>query len=55
MFIPQMWFGNEKLVAVSVVSEDHIIFIEKNTFKMYVKGLSASDGIELVMNSNKKD
>ncbi|MGI6336698.1 MAG: AAA domain-containing protein [Eubacteriales bacterium] len=48
MFIPQLWFGNEKLVAVSVISEDHIIFIDKNTFKMYEKGLCASDRIELV-------
>ena len=52
MFIPQMWFGNEKLVAVSVISEDHIIFIEKNTFKMYQKGLCASDSVELVMRPN---
>ena len=51
-FIPQIWFGNEKLVAVSVISEDHIIFIEKNTFKMYQKGLCASDSVELVMRPN---
>lgn len=54
MFIPQIWFGNEKLVAVSVISEDHIIFIEKNTFKMYEKGLCASDSIELVTRPNTK-
>lgn len=48
MFIPQLWFGNEKMVAVSVIPEDHIIFIDKNTFKMYEKGLCASNGIELV-------
>ena len=51
-FIPQIWFGNEKLVAVSVILEDHIIFIEKNTFKMYQKGLCASDSVELVMRPN---
>ena len=55
MFIPQTWFGNEKLVAVSVISEDHIIFIEKTTFKMYEKGLCASDSIELVTRLNLKD
>ena len=51
-FIPQIWFGNEKLVAVSVILEGHIIFIEKNTFKMYQKGLCASDSVELVMRPN---
>ena len=40
------------IVAVSVILEDHIIFIEKNTFKMYQKGLCASDSVELVMRPN---
>ena len=47
MYIPQMRKGQEKMVTVSVVEEDRIIYIEKSMFKQYEKGLSEPEGIEL--------
>ena len=47
MFIPQIRNGQEKMVSVSVVEEDRIIYISKDMFKLYEKGLSEPEGIEL--------
>lgn len=47
MFIPQIRSGKEKLVPVSVVEEDQTIYISKDNYKMYEKGLTAPEGIEL--------
>lgn len=47
MFIPQMRSGKEKLVPVSVVMEDRIIYISKGDYKLYKKGLTSPEGIEL--------
>jgi hypothetical protein len=45
MFIPQFRSGKERLV--SVVVEDNLIFISKDSFKTYEAGLRDSAGIEL--------
>lgn len=47
MFVPQMRKGQEKMVPVSVVEADRIIYIAKTMFKQYEKGLSEPEGIEL--------
>ena len=47
MFIPQNRNGQEKMVSVSVVKEDRIIYISKDMFKIYEQGLSEPDGIQL--------
>jgi hypothetical protein len=47
MFIPQFRSGKERLVSVSVVVEDNLIFISKDSFKTYEAGLRDSAGIEL--------
>lgn len=47
MFIPQMRNGQEKMVSVSVVEEDRIIYISADMFKIYEHGLSEPDGIRL--------
>ena len=47
MFIPQFRSGKERLVSVSVVEEDNLIFISKDSFKTYEAGLRDSAGIEL--------
>ncbi len=47
MFVPQMRNGQEKMVSVSVVEEDRIIYMTKDMFKLYEKGLSEPEGIEL--------
>ena len=47
MFIPQMRNGQEKMVSVSVIEEDRIIYISEDKFKLYEKGLTESEGIEL--------
>ena len=47
MFIPLKRNGQEKMVTVSVVKEDRIIYIYKEMFKLYEQGLSEVDGIEL--------
>jgi hypothetical protein len=47
MFVPQMRNGQEKMVSVSVVEEDRIIYIAKDMLKLYEKGLSEPEGIEL--------
>lgn len=47
MFIPQMRNGQEKMVSVSVVEEDRIIYISNDMFKLYEQGLSEPEGIKL--------
>ena len=47
MFIPQMRHGKERMIPVSVVEEDRIIYISKENYKMYRKGLTAPEGVEL--------
>ena len=47
MFVPQIRNGQEKMVSVSVVKEDRIIYMAKDMFKLYEKGLSEPEGIEL--------
>ena len=47
MFVPQMRNGQEKMVSVSVVEKDRIIYIAKDMFNLYEKGLSEPEGIEL--------
>jgi hypothetical protein len=47
MFVPQIRNGQEKMVSVSVVEEDRIIYMAKDMFKLYEKGLSEPEGIEL--------
>ncbi len=37
MFIPQSRNGKQKMVSVSVVEEDRIIYITKEMFKLYEK------------------
>lgn len=45
MFIPLMRNGQEKMVSVSVVSEDRIIYISQDMFKLYEQALSEPEGI----------
>ena len=47
MFIPLIRNGQEKMVSVSVVKEDRIIYISKDMFKLYEMALSEPDGIEI--------
>lgn len=47
MFIPLLRNGQEKMVSVSVVEEDRIIYISYDMFKLYERGLSEHDGIRL--------
>ena len=47
MFIPLMRNGQEKMVSVSVVPEDRIIYISKDMLKLYEQALSEPDGIEI--------
>lgn len=47
MFIPQVRNGKEKMVSVSVIEEDHIIYISSDMFKLYERSLSESEGIKL--------
>lgn len=47
MFIPQIRNGQEKMVSVSVVEEDRIIYISSDMFKLYEQGLSEPEGIKL--------
>lgn len=47
MFIPQERNGQEKMVSVSVVEEDRIIYISSDMFKLYEQGLSEPEGIKL--------
>lgn len=47
MFIPQIRSGKERLVSVSVVEEDRIIYISKDSFKTYEKGFAESVTVEL--------
>lgn len=49
MYIPQVRAGKETKVPVSVVEEDHIIFITKELYKMHEKGLKSASEIELVL------
>lgn len=47
MFIPLIRNGQEKMVSVSVVKEDRIIYISQDVFKRYKMALSEPDGIEI--------
>ena len=47
MFIPQIRSGKEKMIPVSVVEEERIIYVSKENYKMYEKWLTTPDGIEL--------
>ena len=47
MFIPLMRNGQEKMVSVSVVPEDRIIYISKDMLKLYEQALSEPGGIEI--------
>lgn len=47
MFIPQIRSGKERLVSVSVVEDDRLIYISKDSFKTYEKGFTDSVTIEL--------
>ncbi|MGN0163758.1 MAG: DEAD/DEAH box helicase [Candidatus Ornithomonoglobus sp.] len=47
MFIPQVRNGKEKMVSVSVVEKDRIIYISTDMFKLYEQGLSEPEGIVL--------
>ncbi len=47
MFIPLLRNGQEKMVSVSVVEEDRIIYISSDMFKLYEQALSEPDGIRL--------
>ncbi len=47
MFILQIRSGKEKLVSVSVDEDNHIIYITRESFKYYEKGLIAPEGFEL--------
>ena len=50
MFIPLMRNGQGKMVSVSVVEEDRIIYISRDMFKLYEQGLSEPDGITIRRN-----
>lgn len=50
MFIPQVRNGQEKMVSVSVVEEDRIIYISSDMFKLYEQGLSEPEGIKICKN-----
>ncbi|MDK2941829.1 MAG: hypothetical protein PWP56_1342 [Acetobacterium sp.] len=50
MFIPQLRNGQEKMVSVSVVEADRMIYISADMFKLYEQGLSQPEGIELRRN-----
>ena len=47
MFIPLMRAEKERLVSVSVILEDKLIYIAKDSFKTYQNGLTDPKGIEL--------
>lgn len=47
MFIPLLRNGQEKMVSVSVVEEDRIIYISSDMFKLYEQALSEPDEIRL--------
>ena len=47
MFIPLLRNGQEKMVSVSVVKEDRIIYISEDMFMLYEQSLSEPEGIEL--------
>ena len=47
MFVPQKRNGQEKMISVSVVEEDRIIYISMDMFKLYENGLSEPEGIEI--------
>lgn len=47
MFIPLMRNGQEKMISVSVLKDDRVIFISQDMFNRYENGLSEPEGIEL--------
>ena len=49
MYIPQIRAGRETKLPVSVVEEDHIVFITKELYKMHEKGLNSAPTLELVL------
>lgn len=46
-YIPQQRFDQERLIPVSVVEEDKIIYIQKEAFKAYKKELTDAEEIEI--------
>lgn len=48
MFIPLMRYGQKKLIGVSVVEEDRIIYMDKDVFRVYEKSLNEPEGIKLI-------
>lgn len=47
MFVPQTRNGKEKIVSVSVVEEDRIIYVSSDTLKVYGQGFNTPEGITL--------
>ena len=47
MFIPQIRSGKKKMIPVSMVEEDRIIYVSKENYRMYEKWLTSPNGIEL--------
>lgn len=47
MYSPQIRNGQVKMVSVSVIEKDRIIYIPSNIYEIYEQGLSDPDGIEL--------
>lgn len=47
MFVPQIRNNKEKMVSVSVVEEDRIIYVSFDTLKVYGQGFKNSEGITL--------
>ena len=47
MFIPQIRSGKKKMIPVSVVEEDRIIYVSKENYRMYEKWLTSPNRIEL--------
>jgi len=50
MFIPLIRNGQEKMISVSVVEEDRIIYIFADMYKLYEEGLGDPDGIVIRRN-----
>lgn len=48
MFIPQTRNGMDKLISVSVVESERIIYISRELYVLYEDGLCDPDGIELI-------
>ena len=48
MFVPQERAGKEKMVPVSVVLEDKVIYITMDNYKAFGNGLQRTNGIDLI-------